>query len=31
MALQIKFTNEVSQDRGGVSREYFNQIFKELL
>ena len=28
--LNIKFEEEVSQDRGGLSREFFQQIFKEI-
>lgn len=28
--LNIKFEEEVSQDRGGLSREFFQQIFKEM-
>ncbi len=29
--LNIKFESEVSQDRGGLSREYFQQILKALV
>jgi hypothetical protein len=30
-ALDITFENEISQDVGGVSREYFYTIMKEML
>jgi len=29
--LKVTFVNEVSQDVGGISREYFSSIMKEML